>query len=62
MTIIAKVDTDQDFKEESEELAICPICKQKLFEVKSLHTNGLIRTKCRRCRKYIRVGVIGEKD
>lgn len=62
MDIIAKVDSDQTYRDEREGMAVCPHCGQKLFEVVSLHRSGVFRHKCRRCKKYIRVAVIGEKD
>lgn len=62
MTISCKVDEDQNDKSIRENLALCPYCGQKLFEVESLHTRGVFRQKCRRCKKYIRVTAIGTED
>lgn len=62
MDIIAKIDPDQTYRDRSEGLAVCPHCGQKLFEVMSLQKNGVFRHKCRRCKKYIQVSVIGNKQ
>lgn len=62
MNIIAKEDVDQRDRSDRNKLAACPLCGQKLFEVESLHTKGIFRHKCRRCKKYIRVIAIGEMD
>lgn len=62
MNIIAKKDTDQTDGSDRNRLAVCPCCGQKLFEIESLHTKGLFRHKCRRCKKYIKLAVIGEED
>ena len=62
MDIITKEDADQTDKSDRDSLAVCPVCGQKLFEVESIFHKGVFRHKCRRCKKYIRVAVIGEKD
>lgn len=62
MNIIAKEDAEQINRSSRERLAVCPLCGQKLFEIESLHTKGVFRHKCRRCKKYIRVIAINEKD
>lgn len=62
MDIIAKVDTDQTDRSDREMLAVCPDCGQKLFEIESLHSKGVFRHLCRRCRKYIQVFAIGKED
>lgn len=62
MHIITKKDTDQADRSDRDNLAICPECGQKLFEVESLHTKGLFRHLCRRCRTYIRVAVIEDEE
>ncbi len=45
-----------------ERLAVCPDCGQKLFEVVSLHNRGVFRLKCRRCKKYVRVLALEDKQ
>lgn len=62
MNIIAKEDTVQTDRSCREKLAVCPHCGQKLFEIESLHTRGVFRHKCRRCKKYIRVIAINKED
>lgn len=39
--------------------AECPDCKQKLFDVRELKGFATLRIKCRRCRKYVNVEIIG---
>ena len=60
MYIQAKLDENQTDDGDRSQIAVCPVCSQKLFQVESLHTNGLFRSKCRRCKKYIRVYVTEE--
>lgn len=60
MYIQAKLDENQIDDGDRTQIAECPECGQKLFKVESLHANGLFRTKCRRCKKYIRVHVAEE--
>lgn len=62
MNIIAREDTDQTDKSDRVKLAACPHCGQKLFEIESISHKGVFRHKCRRCKRYIRVVVIGEKE
>lgn len=62
MNIFAKEDIDQTDKSNRNKLAVCPCCGQKLFEVESIFNKGVFRHKCRRCKKYIRVSVIGNED
>lgn len=62
MNIIAKEDTNQTDKSDRDKLAVCPVCGQKLFEVESIVHKGIFRHKCRRCKKYIRVAIIGDKE
>lgn len=62
MNIIAKEDTDQTDRSDRNRLAICPRCGQKLFEIESIFHKGVFRDKCRRCRTFVQVFVIGDKD
>lgn len=62
MDIIAKEDIEQGDTSDRNKLAVCPHCGQKLFEAVSIFHRGVFRFKCRRCKKYIRVSVIGKED
>lgn len=62
MDIITKKDSDQSDKSNRERIAVCPQCGQKLFEVESIFHKGLFRQKCRRCRIYVKVAVLGNDD
>lgn len=62
MEAFAEIDTDQEHGSRDNELVECPECGQKLFAVEGIFHRGVFRLKCRKCKKYIRVKVIGEKD
>lgn len=59
-----KVDTKEDPRQvvEHHKLVICPICGQKLTDVKYVDGVVMLRIKCRRCRKYISVDLVGKED
>lgn len=56
-----KIDTKLDEKQASEKgnFVICPICGQKLTDVKIIRGSVLFRTVCRRCRNFISVKIEG---
>lgn len=56
-----KIDTKLDEKQtsEKENFVICPICGQKLTDVKIIRGSVLFRTVCRRCRNFISVKIEG---
>ena len=56
-----KIDTKLDEKQTSEKgnFVICPICGQKLTDVKIIRGSVLFRTVCRRCRNFISVIIVG---
>lgn len=56
-----KIDTKLDEKQTSEKgsFVICPICGQKLTDVKIIRGSVLFRTVCRRCRNFISVKIEG---
>mgnify|MGYP002303343717 CR=1 FL=1 len=43
------------------QMVTCPICGQKMGEVKYLNGVIMLRVQCRRCRNYINVDVTGTK-
>ncbi len=57
MKFIVEVDHDQTDKSDRGRMPLCPVCGQKLMEVESIFHKGVFRLKCRRCRKFIRLGV-----
>ena len=58
MHIDAREDTDQRVVGNRPNLAECPNCGQKLFQIESLATKGAFRIKCRRCKRYIKISAI----
>lgn len=59
-----KVRTSLDascIKEETLQMVTCPICGQKMGEVRYLNGVIMLRMQCRRCRNYIKVDVTGTK-
>lgn len=56
-----KIDTKLEEKQTSEKgnFVICPICGQKLTDVKIIRGSVLFRTVCRRCRNFISVKIEG---
>lgn len=55
-----KIDAKLDEKQTSEKKEIfvtCPVCGQKLTDVKIIHGSVLFRTVCRRCRNFISVRI-----
>ena len=54
-----KIDTKLEEKQTSEKgnFVICPICGQKLTDVKIIRGSVLFRTVCRRCRNFISVKI-----
>ena len=59
-----KIDVKEDPWQvvEYHKLVICPICGQKLTDVKYVDGIVMLRIKCRRCKKYISVDLVGKKD
>lgn len=58
MKIEPSADVNQSDTGDRTNMAICPACGQKLFEVESIFRRGVFRMKCRRCKKYIRVEIV----
>ena len=54
-----KIDAKLDEKQTSEKgnFVTCPVCGQKLTDVKIIHGSVLFRTVCRRCRNFISVRI-----
>nr|DAW07544.1 MAG TPA: zinc-ribbon domain protein [Caudoviricetes sp.] len=42
-------------------MVTCPVCGQKMGEVRYLNGVIMLRVQCRRCRSYIKVDVTGVK-
>lgn len=57
MKIETYIDTNQTDDGMRQNMAKCPSCGQKLFQVESIFHKGVFRLKCRRCKKYIRAKV-----
>ena len=59
-----KIDAKEDSRQvvEYHKLVICPICGQKLTDVKYVDGVVMVRIKGRRCKKYISVDLIGKED
>lgn len=53
MNITAKEDLEQGDTSNRDNLAKCPRCGQKLFEVVRIVGSGVFRFKCRRCKRYV---------
>lgn len=53
MNITAKEDIEQGDTSDRNNLAKCPRCGQKLFEVVRIIGSGVFRFKCRRCKSYV---------
>ncbi len=57
-----KVNVSKDFDQQdsSTMMIICPECGQKLTDIRD--ANGLVRVriKCRRCRTYINIDILGK--
>lgn len=58
MHINTEEDTNQDISANRRNVAECPTCGQKLFQIESLATKGAFRIKCRRCKRYIRIRAV----
>ncbi len=56
------IDENQNDIDNRDNIPICPDCGQKLFAVVSLHRKGLIRIKCRKCKKYVLVKAINTQS
>lgn len=54
-----KIDAKLNEKQTSEKgnFVTCPVCGQKLTDVKIIHGSVLFRTVCRRCRNFISVRI-----
>jgi transposase-like protein len=50
-------DYNRNNDEVGEDMATCPACGQKLFKVYSVRGSGLLRIKCRRCRRWWNVHI-----
>lgn len=59
-----KIDAKEDPRQmvEHHKLVICPMCGQKLTDVKYVKGIVTLRIKCRRCKNYINVDLIGNDD
>lgn len=59
-----KIDAKEDPRQtvEHHKLVICPMCGQKLTDVKYVKGIVALRVKCRRCKSYINVDLIGNDD
>lgn len=57
--IRADVKEDCDQSQKSSYFIKCPICGQKLTDVEHLHGTAILRSQCRRCRKYVKIELIG---
>lgn len=59
-----QIDAKEDPRQvvEHNRLVECPICGQKLTDVKFINGTVTLRIKCRRCRTYISVDLTGKKD
>lgn len=54
-------DKDTDQREICNKIVLCPICGQKLTDVKYVNGVVILRVKCRRCKNYISVDITGTK-
>lgn len=54
-------DKDADQREIYNKIVLCPICGQKLTDISYLNGVVILRVKCRRCKSYINVDIVGTK-
>ena len=52
---------DLYIKGETLEMVICPVCGQKMCQVRYVNGVIMLRVQCRRCRNYIEVDLTGTK-
>lgn len=59
-----KIGIEEDPRQaiEYHKLVFCPNCGQKLTDVKFVDGIAMLRIKCRRCKKYINLDLVGRKD
>ena len=60
-TILEKKRFATTTKEETLEMVICPVCGQKMCQVRYVNGVIMLRVQCRRCRNYIEVDLTGTK-
>lgn len=56
--IDSRLDEKPDFLQST--FVTCPVCGQKLTDIKMADGNVLLRTMCRRCRNYIKIRITSE--
>ena len=52
---------DADQREIYNKIVLCPICGQKLTDISYVNGVVILRVKCRRCKNYINVDIVGTK-
>jgi C4-type Zn-finger protein len=52
-------DKDADQREIYNKIVLCPICGQKLTDISYVNGVVILRVKCRRCKNYINVDIVG---
>lgn len=55
MKIYARLSEEQNDDKSRHDMAYCPVCGQKLVQIRSVFHRSVTRHKCRRCKKYIDV-------
>ena len=50
-----------DQREIYNKIVLCPICGQKLTDISYVNGVVILRVKCRRCKNYINVDIVGTK-
>ncbi|GAE15787.1 hypothetical protein IX296_002005 [Bacteroides pyogenes] len=59
--IKVNADKDTNQREVYNKMVLCPICGQKLTDISYVNGVVILRVKCRRCKNYISVDVMGKK-
>ena len=59
--IKVSADKDADQREIYNKIVLCPICGQKLTDISYINGVVILRVKCRRCKNYINVDIVGTK-
>lgn len=59
--IKVSADKDADQGEIYNKIVLCPICGQKLTDISYVNGVVILRVKCRRCKSYINVDIVGTK-
>lgn len=60
---MVRIDIEEDPRQDDghRKFLVCPGCGQKLADLKLVEGLVMLRIKCRRCRKYIRIDLAGKE-